>query len=279
MPGGLKREAARGGRSAPPGQGNETTLRHLLDAKRYVVGGWCAIPSAFSAEVMGRAGFDWVCIDTQHGLAGHAETIAMIQALDVTRTPPVVRVTWNDPGLIMRALDAGAAGVIVPMVNTAEEARRAAGACLYAPDGYRSWGPARAALGRPDFNPATANRDLFCAVMVETVDALSNLDQIASVPGIDAIYVGPSDLAVSLGVDPTLDPVDPRHVAAIQQIRRVCGEHDMITGIHCGSPATAKRWIAEGFRMVSVRNDAYFIQQMAGDVVSALRESGPTAES
>lgn len=256
-----------------------TTLRELWDSGRPTVGGWSTIPSAFSAELLGRSGFDWVCVDTQHGLAGQDVMVEQLQALAITGTPGFVRVTWNEPDLIMRALDAGAQGVIVPMVNTADDARRATGACRYAPRGYRSWGPIRAALGRPDFSVETANREVVCAVMVETEQALQNLDEILSVEGVDAVYVGPSDLAVSLGMQPTGDPTEPRHVEAIEQIADGCRRHGVVAGIHCGSVETAQRWLARGFSMVNVNNDAIFVRVTGSAVMRALKHEPAPAEA
>src|SRR5439155_16169946 len=131
--------------STPPWK-PELGLREVLTSGRPAVGGWCVIPGAFTAEVVARSGVEWICIDAQHGLVGYGEMLSMLQAVTATGVPALVRVPWNDPGWIMKALDAGAAGVIVPMVNTPEEAEAAAGACRYPPDGYRSWGPTRASL-------------------------------------------------------------------------------------------------------------------------------------
>src|ERR1700730_1136475 len=157
------------------------------------------MPGSFTAEVMAHAGFDWMCIDLQHGLIGYQEMLAMLQAVAVANVPALVRVPWNDPAWIMKALDAGAAGVIVPLVNSADEAAAAGGACRYPPDGYRSWGPTRAALGSPNFSPELANSSVVCAVMVESVPALERLDEIVSVPGVDAVFIGPRASAISLG--------------------------------------------------------------------------------
>src|SRR6188472_3307480 len=146
-------EAAVGTDGRPHG-----SLRELLDSRATTIGGWCAIPSAFSAEVLACAGFDWVCIDMQHGLIGYDQMTAMIQALDARGVATLVRVEWNEPSPIMKALDTGAQGVIVPMVNSATEAVAATRACRYPPLGHRSWGPVRASLGDTSFDPESANR-------------------------------------------------------------------------------------------------------------------------
>ena len=138
-------------------------------------------------------------------------------------------------------------------------------------DGYRSWGPIRASLGKPLFTPETANRDVVCAVMIETDEAVANLDEILSVEGVDAVYVGPSDLAVSLGLQPTGDPAEPRHVETIERILDACNRHGVVAGIHCGSVDTAKRWLDAGFRMVNVNNDAIFVRTTAVGIVKSLK--------
>lgn len=230
------------------------------------------MPGAFSAELMGRCGFDWVCIDTQHGLVGHDQMNVMLQALSITGTPALVRVPWKNPADIMKALDAGAQGVVVPMVNTAEDARGAVGACRYPPDGYRSWGPLRAALGVQGYSPATANRRVVCAVMIETKDGVENADEILSVPGVDAVYVGPNDLAVTHGLAPSADPADPQHVALIERILAACRRHGVLAGIHCSSVDAARRWRDLGFRMLNVKSDAVFMREAAAGVVAALKD-------
>lgn len=248
-----------------------TPLRELWDSGRPTIGAWCVMPSAFSAELVGRTGFDWVCVDTQHGLIGYDQMASMLQALAITATPAFVRVPWNDPAEIMKALDAGAQGVIVPLVNSAEEARRAVGACRYPPDGYRSWGPVRASLDLPGYTPATANRRTVVAVMIETAAGVLAADEIVSVPGVDAVYVGPSDLALSHGIAPSADAESPEHSRLIDSILDACNRHGVVAGIHCGTVDTALRWRERGFRMLNVTSDAVFMRQTATSVVSALR--------
>src|SRR5215470_17793280 len=205
-----------------------SSLRELWDRGGVTVGGWCVIPSPFSAELMGRSGFDWVCIDTQHGLIGYDQMAPMLQVLAITGTPAFVRVPWNAPGDIMKALDAGAQGVIVPMVNSAEEARAAVGACRYPPDGYRSWGPIRAALGVDGYAPATGNRRVVVAVMIETAKGVAAADEILSVPGVDAVYVGPNDLAITHGMAPSADAFDERHAEVIRHILAACQRQGIV---------------------------------------------------
>jgi 4-hydroxy-2-oxoheptanedioate aldolase len=247
-----------------------STLRELWDRGGVTVGGWCSLPSAFSAELMARSGYDWVCIDTQHGLIGYDQMALMLQAVAMTGTPAFVRVPWNQPDHIMKALDAGAQGIVVPMVNSAEEARAAVGACRYPPEGYRSWGPIRASLGVPGYSPSSANRRVVVAVMIETTSGLESADEILAVAGVDAVYVGPSDLAVSHGLEPGGDSRDPVHARLIEAALAACQRNGVVPGLHCASVENARHWRERGFRMLNVASDAVFLRQGAGSVVRGL---------
>jgi 4-hydroxy-2-oxoheptanedioate aldolase len=233
------------------------------------IGGWCVTPSAFTAEVMARIGFDWICVDAQHGLIDYQVMLGMLQGASGSGVAALVRVPWNDPAWIMKALDAGASGVIVPMVNSPAEARLAAGACRYPPEGYRSWGPTRASLGVPDFGPEQANRSVICAVMVETVPALEQLDQIVAVPGVDAVFMGPSDFALSMGHPPRSD--DPEHRRLLEAVPAVCRQHGVIAGIACGSVELLRRWRAAGYTMLSLPSDLVMLRQAAVAMLETAR--------
>ena len=247
------------------------TLRELWEKGEPTLGGWCVIPSSFTAELMGHAGYDWVCIDTQHGLIGYDQMLLMLQGLSATNTPAFVRVRWNEPAEIMKALDAGAHGVIVPMVNSAADARQAVAACRYPPEGYRSYGPTRASLQASGFGPESANRAVVCVVMIETPEAIAALDEILAVPGVDGVYVGPNDLAVTHGMKPDGTASDPKHRQLIETILKACGRHHVTAGIHCAGPETAVGWRDAGFRMLNIDSDALFLSGGAARVVEALR--------
>jgi 4-hydroxy-2-oxoheptanedioate aldolase len=251
-----------------------STLRELWDGDEAMIGGWCAIPSPVSAEMMGRSGFDWVCIDTQHGLIGYDQMVPMLQALSITATPAFVRVPWNQPDHIMKALDAGAQGVIVPMVSTEEDALAAVTAAKYPPMGTRSWGPIRAALDVPGYSAEVGNRRTIVAVMIETRGGVENLDAILSVPGVDAVYVGPSDLALGHGMTPTLNVTDPEHERLIETIVDRCRRRGVVAGIHCDSVETVRRWHARGYGMFAVGSDAALMRQAAAGVVAQAFEGG-----
>jgi 4-hydroxy-2-oxoheptanedioate aldolase len=235
-----------------------------------LLGGWCAIPSGFAAEILARS-FDWICIDMQHGLAGQTEMVSMTQAVAIRGTPTLVRVPWNDPAAIMRALDAGAHGVVVPMVNSAAEAREAAGACKYAPTGYRSWGPSRNALYHPQLGPAEVNDRVACVVMVETREGIEAVDEIASVDGVDAVFVGPSDLAVSIGVSPATGVTDREHIELTKMVSDSCRRNGRVAGIMCESAGAAIGRYEAGFRMLALRSDARLLNAACESITQEVR--------
>jgi 4-hydroxy-2-oxoheptanedioate aldolase len=253
------------------------TLRQLWDSGGATLGGWCSIPNSFTAEIMGLS-FDWVCIDMQHGLTGQDTMIGMLQSLAITGTPAFVRVPWNNPGEIMRALDAGAQGVIVPMINSAAEARAAVGACRYPPAGYRSWGPSRNALYSSRLVPAEIDKQIICAVMVETSEGVEALEEILAVPGVDAVFIGPSDLAVSIGVEPARASEDRGHEELVRLILRGCQRHDVVAGIFAGGAEAAVRWRDSGARMLALQTDARMLRAACENLTQAVRDK-PIAAS
>jgi 4-hydroxy-2-oxoheptanedioate aldolase len=217
--------------------------------------GWLSVPNGFTAELMARQGFDALCIDMQHGLSDFSDVWPMLQAISQTDTVPVVRVPWNDPAIIMRALDAGAYGIIVPLVNTAEEAARAVAACRYPPVGMRSSGPLRAALyGAPNYQ-AEANGEIVVFAMIETREGLANLDAISATPGLDGVYIGPADLSYALGLPPRGDNPDPLHVETCEKIREAAHRHGIKACLHCQSAAFAAGAIKRGFDLIMLTSD------------------------
>ena len=253
----------------------ENRVRQIWAAGNAVVNGWCAIPSGFGAEVMAHLGWDSLTIDTQHGVIDYAAMVSMLQGISTTAVTPMVRVSWNEPAAIMKALDAGAYGIICPMVNSRAECERFVGACRYAPRGYRSSGPIRAMLyGGPDYQ-AKADDTVLAFGMIETREALGNLDEILSTPELDAAYIGPSDLSISLGLPPGLDRTEDAAMAAIRAILDGCRRHRIKAAIHTGSTAYAKRMIAMGFDLVTVLSDARLIALAGAQALKEMR-AGPT---
>jgi len=252
----------------------ENSLRSIWKSGKAAVNGWLAIPNSFSAETMAHQGWDSLTIDMQHGVVDYSSLIPMLQAISTTPTVPLVRVPWLEPGILMKSLDAGAYGVICPMVNTRVDAQNLVAWTHYAPRGTRSFGPVRASLyGGADY-AQHANDTIVTFAMIETAQALDNLDQILSVEGLDAIYVGPSDLSISLGCRPVLDDVDPKAEQAIDHVLARARAHGVVAGIHNGSPATALARIAKGFRFVTVSSDARLIADGARKVMAQMRSTG-----
>jgi 4-hydroxy-2-oxoheptanedioate aldolase len=205
--------------------------------------------------MLGSLGFDYVCVDCQHGLIGYEEMRDIILVLKGLPTTPIVRVPINDPSWIGKALDVGAEGVIVPLVNSKADAERAARASRFPPLGDRSFGLARGhlPLGR---NPDEINREALCFAMIETREGLAAADAICAVPGIDGIYIGPSDLALSLGVPPLLPEPPAEHAEAVAGVLQSCVEAGIVPAIHAHSGTDARARADEGFRMVTCTSDA-----------------------
>lgn len=249
----------------------ENRLRTLWQNDQAAVNGWLAIANSFSAETMAHQGWDSLTIDLQHGVIDYAQMLGMLQAISTTPTVPVVRVPWLEPGIIMKSLDAGAYGVICPMINTREECQRLLSYTRYAPKGTRSFGPIRALLyGGADY-PAHANDTIVTFAMIETAQALDNLDAILSVEGLDAIYIGPSDLSLALGCRPVFDDVDPKAQQAIDHILERAKAHGVKAGIHNGLPRVAKERIAKGFRFVTVSSDARLLASGSQALLGEMR--------
>ncbi|PYO33423.1 MAG: 2,4-dihydroxyhept-2-ene-1,7-dioic acid aldolase [Candidatus Rokuibacteriota bacterium] len=255
----------------------ENTLKSIWARGEAVVNGWLSIPSAFSAEVMAHQGFDSLTVDMQHGVVDYQVAVTMLQAISTTTVMPLARVPWNDPARLMKILDAGAYGVICPMINTRAEAEALVQACKYPPRGYRSWGPVRASIYAGADYGDHANADIVVMPMIETALALKNLDEILSVPGVDAIYVGPADLSLALGCKPRLDQTDPPVVDAQQQIVEACKRHGVIPGIHNGTAAYALTMIAAGYQFVTLASDSRFLAAKAAEEVTAVRKSATQA--
>ena len=216
-------------------------------------GGWLSIGHTMTAEAMGSIGFDYLCVDMQHGTADYSQAFSMLQTLRSSPSAPIVRVPWNEPGIIGRMLDAGAVGIIVPMVNSVDEAAAAVAACRYPPQGARSWGPIRPARIHDGYSPESANAGVACIPMIETAQAVAALDDILQVPGIDAVYVGPADLSISYGQPPASDNDGP-FAEALTRIVAACEAHDVVPGVHT-SPQFAQKRREQGFRMITVASD------------------------
>jgi 4-hydroxy-2-oxoheptanedioate aldolase len=224
-----------------------------------------------ATEIVSASGCDWLCIDLQHGLIGDDVVPAMIQAAAIRRTPVVVRVAWNEPAVIMRALDAGAEGVVVPMVNTADEARRAVSASRYPPHGYRSWGPLRSRLAQPDFSAELGNEQTACLVMIETEQAVANLDAILAVDGVDGVLVGPNDLAISHSGSNEGAGRSARDIEMIELIAARCRERGLAAAIACTNVSAAWRWEKAGYTLLALPPDTALLGESLTQMLAQAR--------
>lgn len=259
-----------------------TRLRENMAAGRPSLNAWCSIGNAFVAEIMAAQGFDSVTVDMQHGALDYSNLLPMLQAMRASGATLLARVPWLDPAHVMKALDAGADGIICPMVNTAAEAAALVSYMRYPPLGIRSFGPTRAAFAHGSDYAETANARMLAFAMVETAEGYANLEAIAATPGLDGIYVGPTDLTLSLSkgqLAPKLDREEPEIVTPLQRIARVCKEHGIIAALHCGTADYATRALGWGYRMVTVGGDTRFLSAGAAAAVAEFRSLSGTAAS
>ena len=250
-------------------------LKSAWAADSPTIGMWVSTPDTASAETLGALGYDYVNLDLQHGMLGYQESVEVLRALRSADTTLTARVPWNEPGIIGKMLDAGALGVIIPMVNSAAEAAAAARACRYPPHGGRSHGPIRAgAIYGPDY-AATANDEVACIPMIETAEAVAALDDILDTPGIDAVYVGPADLSRSLGLPPGNNDGEPAFDDALITIVAACKARGITPGIHA-TPQLVPQRVEQGFRMVTATSDLLALRAGAADALSTAR-GGPAS--
>ncbi len=234
------------------------------------IGCWLSVANAYTTEAICRLGFDWVCIDLQHGMVDYTDLRAMLPAVSNTDVTPLIRVPWNEPYEIMKVLDAGAHGVIVPMINNRGEAEQAVSACRYPPDGKRSFGPIRAALASRMGYAKHANDQIACLAMIETKEGIANLEEIVTTPGLNGIYVGPADLALALGLPPTGDQPQEEHLEVVKRILDACNAHGLAAGIHTSSLEYAQKYLALGFHFVTLGSESgHMIKNAARELAAA----------
>jgi 4-hydroxy-2-oxoheptanedioate aldolase len=251
-------------------------LKRLWEDGGGAVNGWLSIGNSFTAEIMAAQGYDSLTIDLQHGALDYADALVMLQAIRASGVAPIVRVPWLEPAAIMKALDAGAYGLICPMISTREQAELFVSCLRYPPDGARSFGPTRVGFAAGSDYYAAANREVVGFAMIETSVAMANLEEIVATPGLDAVYIGPADL--TLGVTngrlaPGFDRQEPEMVEAIDRILAVAKAAGVRVGIHCGSPEYAGQALARGFDLVTVANDVRLLASAAAATVARTRES------
>ncbi len=247
-------------------------LKELFKAGKPIINGWLAVPSSFSAEVMANQGWDSLTIDMQHGLLDYPNAINMLQAISTTETTPMARVNWNEPGQIMKILDAGCYGIICPMISNRREAENFIQACQYPPKGYRSFGPIRASIyGGGDY-VKHADQEILKLAMIETKEALEKLDEILDTPNLDGVYIGPADLSLAVGEEPGFDKAE--NTKAYKEILRILEatkKRNLLAGLHNGTAEYAEKMLEKGFNLVTVGSDSRYISAGAKSDLEKLK--------
>ena len=237
------------------------------------IGCWLSVANAYTAEAMARMGFDWLCVDLQHGIIDYTDLAYMLPAISNGDTTPLVRVPWNEPYQIMRVLDLGASGVIIPMVNNREEAEKAVAACRYPPEGNRSFGPIRAAMVGGKGYAKEANEQIACLAMIETPEGIENVEEIVTTPGLTGVYIGPSDLALALGLPAYGVQPQEEHLETVKHILATCKKHGVVSGMHTSSLEYTKKYLDLGFNMVMLGSETAFMMRTASKELAEAKGS------
>ena len=247
-------------------------LKEIFKSGKSAVNGWLQIPNSFTAELMANQNWDSLTLDMQHGVIDYPNAVGMLQAISSTQVVPMARVNWNEPGQIMKILDAGAYGIICPMVSNKKEAENFVKACMYPPNGYRSYGPIRGLVyGGPDY-PDEANNEILKFAMIETKESLENLDEIMKTPGLDGIYIGPADLSLAVGQQPSFDKPEGDPVyEVIMRILEHAKKNKIIAGIQNGQPEYAEKMIKKGFQLVTIGSDQRYMTAASKSALSKLK--------
>lgn len=249
-------------------------LKDIWAAGRPAINGWLSIGNPFTAEIMAAQGYDAITIDMQHGALDYSAALPMLQAMRASGVVPMARVPWREPGIVMKALDAGAMGIICPMINSAAEAAEFVSYMRYPPLGQRSFGPTRAAVAYGGYGVA-ANDQVLALAMIETQAGVDNLEEIAATPGLDGLYIGPADLTLGTQdgrLPPGFDREEPEMVALIQRILAACKANGIRACLHCGTPAYAAKAIGWGFDLTTVSGDSRLLAAAAAASVKEWRD-------
>jgi 4-hydroxy-2-oxoheptanedioate aldolase len=250
-------------------------LKQLWSDGKPTINGWCSIGNAFTAEIMAAQGYDSVTVDVQHGALDYSSLLPMLQAMRASGVVPMARVPWLEPGIIMKALDAGAYGIVCPMVNDAGQAAEFVSYMRYPPLGQRSFGPTRVSVAAGADYGAKANDEMLAFAMIETKEGMANLAAIAATPGLDGLYVGPADLTLGLAqgrLPAGFDREEPEMIGALKEILAACKANNIRAALHCGTPEYAARAIEWGFNMTTVSGDSRLLASAAGASVAKFRQ-------
>jgi 4-hydroxy-2-oxoheptanedioate aldolase len=252
------------------------TFAARLRGRERIAGIWQVTPSPVISERLALLGFDYICLDMQHGLIDYASFLASVTAVDAAGGVAIGRPAANDLASIGRLLDAGVQGVIVPLVNSAEEAAAAVSACRYPPAGTRSYGPSRSGL-RIGPDPRAADEAVACVVMIETRGALDDIERICHIPGLDGVYVGPSDLALALGAPRPGDVSGtPEFARALKRIKVAAEDAGIACGMHCHRAEDAARHLDDGFTFATACSDVSLFEEAARAALRTVKPSPPS---
>ena len=251
---------------------NKNKILDIWEKNSVCINGWLSLPNSLTAEAFGKMGWDTITIDMQHGQNDYQSSIAMLQALSNSQSVPMVRIPWSEPGIIMRMLDLGVMGIIAPMINTKKDCENFVSFCKYPPIGQRSFGPMRAQLVHGMDYFENANNNILCFAMVETKEAIENLDEILSVPNLTGVYIGPSDMSSSYGLKPKFDVKEDPVFSNIKLIAKKAKEYNKIAGIHNGTTQYAKEMISNGYQLVTVSSDFRAMTSYAQSVVDEMKQ-------
>ena len=250
----------------------ENKLFQIWNKGEASVNAWLSIPNSFTAEAFGKMGWDSVTIDMQHGQSDYSTAIAMVQGLSNSDTVPMTRVPWNEPGIIMKMLDLGVQGIIAPMINNKEDCEKFVSYCYYPPIGQRSFGPMRAQVAYGSDYHQHANKNIVSLAMVETKEAVENIDDILSVPKLTGIYIGPADMSSSYGLPPKFDVREDPVFSNIKMIAKKAKEKGKIAGIHNGSVKYMKKMMEYGFQFTTLLSDFRMMTSHAESLLKELKD-------
>ncbi len=251
----------------------KNNLLKILGSNLPIINTWLSLPNSFVSEAFGKMGWDSITIDMQHGQNDYQSSIPMLQSLSNSSSVPMVRVPWSEPGIIMKMLDIGVMGIIAPMINNKEDCEKFVSYCYYPPIGQRSFGPMRAQLIHGSDYFQNANDNILSFAMIETKEAVSNLNEILSVKNLTGVYIGPADMSSSYGLQPKFDIKEDPIFSNIKLIAKKAQEYNKIAGIHTGSTAYAKEMIELGFNLVTISSDFRAMTTFAQNLINEMKET------
>ena len=249
----------------------KNNLLKILESNLPIINTWLSLPNSFVSEAFGKMGWDSITIDMQHGQNDYQSSIPMLQSLTNSSSVPMVRVPWSEPGIIMKMLDIGVMGIIAPMINNKEDCEKFVSYCYYPPIGQRSFGPMRAQLIHGSDYFQNANDNILSFAMIETKEAVSNLNEILSVKNLTGVYIGPADMSSSYGLQPKFDIKEDPIFSNIKLIAKKAKEYGKISGIHTGSTSYAKEMLKIGYNFVTILSDFRIMTDKAQKIVDEMK--------